>query len=47
LTTFEYKTVGNPKALIFFLPGYGESVNNYGYFLNPIARSGIAVYGFD
>ena len=47
LTTFEYKKVGNPKALIFFLPGFGESVNYYGYFFRRMAESGYAVYGFD
>jgi pimeloyl-ACP methyl ester carboxylesterase len=47
LANFEYKTVGNPKALLFFLPGFGESVNNYGYFFKRIAESGIAIYGFD
>jgi hypothetical protein len=32
MATYCYETKGNPNALIFFLPGYGDYSKNYGYF---------------
>lgn len=32
MSTHCYETKGNPKALLFFLPGYGDYSKQYGYF---------------
>ena len=45
--TAEYPHEGELKGVIFFVPGYGEYVDFFGTFFEPIAKQGYRVLGFD
>jgi acylglycerol lipase len=47
LTTYEYPSKGEAKAVLFYLTGYGDYCENYGYFFDKFAEAGIHVYAFD
>ncbi|CDW80396.1 UNKNOWN [Stylonychia lemnae] len=47
LTTYEYQTQQNSKALLYFLPAYGDYCQNYGGFFKSFASRGIRVLGMD
>eukprot|EP00347_Sterkiella_histriomuscorum_P004763 403359202 len=47
LTTYEWPTQQNVKALLYFLPAYGDYCQNYGGFFKPFAQAGIRVLAMD
>lgn len=38
MATYCYENKGNPSALLFFLPGYGDHSQHYGYFFKKLAE---------
>jgi hypothetical protein len=48
MSTYCYETKGNPTALLFFLPGYGDYAKYYGYFFKKFAeKHSIRTYAMD
>lgn len=47
LATYEFPAVGEPKALLFYLHGYGFGVYKDAYIFKRLAEEGIATHSFD
>jgi alpha-beta hydrolase superfamily lysophospholipase len=47
LCNYEYPTKYIPKALLLYVPGFGETALYKGYFFKKFADNGIRTFAFD